>query len=241
MLRAPSGIAHVHVGAGEIELGADLAHGHGLEVRQRQILRGRAAAWPRRRRPAPSRCRRRDPGLPCRCAGCVPVRERRRPGRHLVAVRGACRWHRRRRGRAVPAQGAQARGRRAVRYGEARLRQRRLELVLVELPGAGGRGLPCAVAAAARVLHDAARLLVETGHQSGRIRGRRRGRASRLVDRVDRADIETEVIDRRARRSARRAPWRSAVVELLAHGGIVRRVELPAARPSDLPSRRWPP
>ena len=38
------GIAHVHVGTREIELGADLAHGHGLEVRQCQIL-GADSFW----------------------------------------------------------------------------------------------------------------------------------------------------------------------------------------------------
>src|SRR5262249_51822870 len=152
-------------GTREVELGADLTHGHRLKVRQRKIL-GRQALG------------RGEGGVRYGSRTHVEVESAVggvRAGRGAdvevdVAVHGV------RTGGVAHVDveirapdGAHARGRGNIRQSGARLGQRRLELVLVELPGAG-RLAGLLLGSAVCLLHYAARLVVHAGHQRRRIR-----------------------------------------------------------------------
>src|SRR5579862_8700012 len=146
-------VTHVHVGAGEIELGADLTHRHRLEIRQGQVL-GREAL------------------------GRGESRVRYGRGTH-VEVEPAVGLVRAGRGADIEVhatvygmgtggvahvdvevrapQGAHACGRRNIWQRRAGLRERGLELILVELPGTG-RLAGLFLGAAVGLFHHAARL-----------------------------------------------------------------------------------
>ena len=83
------------------------------------------------------------------------------------------------------------RGRRAVRHGRVGLREARLEFVLIELPCVGAAPL---TAALLRILHDAARVIVEARDQRRGVRSGSRREAG-LVHRVDLAHVQAQIID----------------------------------------------
>ena len=95
------------------------------------------------------------------------------------------------------AEGCEPRRRRAVRHGKGALCERRLEFILIELPGAGrGAGLP--PAALLRVLHDPAGVIIEARDQCRGIRAGS-GREAWLIRRVGRPHVQAEIIDRQLR------------------------------------------